>query len=48
MKDIHDILLSRKEAAAIIAALEALEKSRAFLLPEEQQLLDRLKRKIQR
>lgn len=48
MKDIHDILLSRKEAAALVAALVALEKSRAFLLPEEKKLLERLKRKVQR
>lgn len=48
MKDIHDILLSRKEAAAIIQALEALEKSRAFLLPEEKKLLERLRGKVKR
>lgn len=48
MKDIHDILLSRRDAHAIIAALEALAKSRAFLLAEEKALLERLKRKVKK
>lgn len=48
MKDIHDILLSRRDAHAIIQALEALAKSRAFLFPEEKALLERLKRKVKK
>lgn len=48
MKDIHDILLSRRDAFVIIRAIEALASSGASLSPDEKSLLDRLKNKVKK